>query len=732
MNMDKLIRYYKIDAFNEMTFKLEKIVDSRIIIKSNDQVIESEKYTIIFNKDIRLGKVILNEEVDICAEYKICIGKEEKIATIGNLFSTEEFEERYHYDGRLGATYTKDSTEFVIWAPTANNVKLLIYSEDNIETFNMKKGCKGQWILKLEGDLKNTYYNYLVKVHDEDNIVVDPYAKAVGVNGERSMIVDFKFTNPEGWTLDKKPESLLPTDAILYEMHVRDFSIDETSGVSKKKKGKYLGLAQEETTLPGESIKTTLDHLKELGITHVHLLPVFDYKSVDESDINTNQFNWGYDPQNYNALEGSYSTNAFDGNIRINEFKQAVLKLHNSGIRVVMDVVYNHTFDTETNCLNLAVPFYYHRVDEEGNFSNASACGNETASERSMFRRYMIDSVKFFVKEYHIDGFRFDLMAIHDLETMKEIRRELDKIDKSTIIYGEGWSCGKSPLPNDEASFKINTIKYEDMQIACFSDDMRDGIKGNVFNSKLKGFVNGGRNQEETIKAGVVATTDNNYIDYKNVLYSNKYWANEPYQTINYDSSHDNYTLWDKIQLSAQNEKKENLIKMNMLSAAILLTSQGIPFLHAGEEFLRSKLRDDGTFEENSYKSPDSVNKIDWNRKKKYIEVFNYYKGLIELRKKYKEFRLESRSDINEKITFLQKGKDFSEDSVVAFKIEGDENFLVIYNANNKGIEVKIEEGYFGVLVDNKEAGSDIIYKISGEVIKVPPISAYVIKIIDK
>ena len=724
--MNNIIKYYKIDTFNEMTFKLEKTINYSVVIKANNEIIEDKKYIIDYDNGI--GKIVFYEKFDIAIEYKICIGEEEKVATMGNIFSTKEFKEKYHYEGSLGTIYAKKGTRFIIWAPTASNVNLLIYNKDNVETFNMKKGERGEWSLSLRGDLKDVFYNYSVKVYENENVVVDPYAKAVGVNGEKSMVVDLESTNPENWMLDKKPKFLSPTEAILYELHIRDFSIDENSGVEENQKGKYLGLVQEGTTLPGTDIKTTLDHLKELGITHLHLLPIFDYKSVNEADINTKQFNWGYDPQNYNALEGSYSTNPLNGNVRITEFKEAVLKLHEAGIRVVMDVVYNHTFDTKTNCLNLAVPFYYHRVDENGEFSDASACGNETASERSMFRRYMIDSVKYWAREYHIDGFRFDLMGIHDLETMKEIRRELDKIDSSIIMYGEGWTGGASPLPKEEAAFKINTIKYDDMQIACFSDDVRDAIKGDVFEAEVQGFVNGGKNQEETIKAGVVATIDHNEIDYKNVLYSDKYWANEPYQTINYDSAHDNYTLWDKLQVSCGDVSEEELIKMNMLSAAIVLTSQGIPFLHAGEEFLRSKVREDGTFEENSYKSSDLVNKLDWNRKKEYIEVFNYYTGLIQLRKAYKEFRLESAKDIKEKLTFLQKGKDFNEDSVVAFKIKGDEELIVIYNANNKEVEVKIEEGYFGVLVNDIKAGTDIISEIRGGLVKVPPISAYVVK----
>ncbi|MEG2291577.1 MAG: type I pullulanase, partial [Clostridium sp.] len=726
--MNKIIKYCKIDTFNEITFSLYRLMEQSIVIKANKEVIDTKEYILSLNYNTKVGKIKFNNEIDITVEYGICIGKVEKIATMGDIFSTKEFKEKYHYEGNLGCEYRKNNTEFIIWAPTANNVDLLIYNKDSTQKLNMKKGNKGQWSLILQGNYKDKFYNYLVKVHDCENVVVDPYAKAVGVNGEKSMVVDLESTNPNGWELDKRPDLLCATDAILYEMHVRDFSIDKNSGVDESQKGKYLGLVQENTTLPESNIKTTLDHLKELGITHVHLLPVFDYKSVNEEAISSKEFNWGYDPQNYNALEGSYSTNPFDGNIRIEEFKEAVLKFHKAGIRVVMDVVYNHTFDTKTNCLNLAVPFYYYRVDGSGEFSNASACGNETASERSMFKRYMIDSVKYFAKEYHIDGFRFDLMAIHDLDVMKEIRLELNNIDKSIIIYGEGWTAMESPLPKENAAFKTNTVKYGDMQIACFSDDMRDGIKGDTFIAERSGFVNGSIGQEETIKSGVVASINHKDVNYGKWTYSYEPWASQPYQTINYDSAHDNYTLWDKLNLSRPEATKEDLIKMNKLAAAIVLTSQGISFLHSGEEFLRSKVREDGSFEENSYKSPDSVNKIDWNRKKEYIEVFNYYKGLIKLRKTYKEFRLSSAKDINEKITFLQKGKEFNEDLIVAFKIKGDEDIIVIYNANNKYVEVRIEEGIWVVLVNDEISGENTINEISGGLVKVNPISCYVIK----
>ena len=643
-------------------------------------------------------------------------------------YDTENFKNKYHYTGSLGALYNKENTEFILWSPVADDVEVIIYSDDNEEMHKMIKGKNGDWKIDIKGDLKNTYYNYLVKYKGIENLVVDPYAKAVGVNGEKAMVVDLESTNPNNWNNDKKPTMNSPLDAIIYEIHIRDFSIDENSGVKNENKGKYLGLVEEGTVIPGTDIKTTFDHLKELGITHIHLLPIFDYKSVDESKLNDAQYNWGYDPQNYNSLEGSYSSNPFDGNLRIKEFKEAVLKIHESGIRIVMDVVYNHTFDTETSCLNLAMPYYYHRTNENGEFSNGSACGNELASERYMVRKYIVDSIIYLAKEYHIDGFRFDLMGLHDIETMKEIRRELDKIDTSIIIYGEGWTGGDTSLKHEDSAIKVNTPKFDKMQIACFSNDIRDGIKGDVFKAEIAGFVNGAKNQEETIKAGVVAFTNNNNIDYQKVLYSDKYWANEPYQTINYDSAHDNYTLWDKLQISSGDATKEELVQMNKLAAAIVLTSQGIPFLHGGEEFLRSKRTESGELEENSYKSPDSVNKLDWNRKKDNIEIFNYYKGLIELRKNYKEFRFETTKDIQEKLRFLNKGEAYSEDSVVAFSIKDKEEFIVIYNANKTNINVNIPHGNWGVLVDGNQAGTKTLNIVDKSNVLITGLSTYVLR----
>lgn len=642
-----------------------------------------------------------------------------------------EFEKLYNYDGELGVIYSQDKSKFILWAPTAEDVKLVLYGNDGYDynceakqSYDMKKGKNGTWIIEINEDLNGYYYNYLVKVEGKVNEVVDPYARAVGVNGNRGMVIDLKTTNPKGWETDKKPELKSITDSIIYEAHIRDLTIDETSGVEDKLKGKFKGLTILDSNIPGSNIKTSINHIKDMGFTHIHLLPAFDYGSIDETKLDKAQYNWGYDPKNYNVPEGSYSTNPYLGDVRIREFKEMVKALHECGIRVVMDVVYNHTFNLES-CLNKAVPKYYYRQDKDGNYSDASACGNETASDRYMFRRYMIDSILYWAKEYHIDGFRFDLMGIHDIETMKLIRKELNKIDPTIIVYGEGWTGGPSPLKEEYAALKKNTYKFDDLQIAAFSDDCRDGVKGHVFYEEEVGFVNGKDGLEETIKFAVVASTPHNEVDKNSVVYSNDFWANEPYQTVTYASAHDNYTLWDKLQIASPECKEDELIKMNKLIAGIILTSQGISFIHAGEEMARTKIDENGEFVENSFASPDEVNKICWDRKERYKELLEYYKGLILLRKTYKAFRMESNKEIQKNIHFLKKDEDFNMDNLVAYIIDTENidnkcsKIAVIINANDSDAEVTLDKEEWNVLVNEKIAGNNIIQCIKGNDVKV-------------
>lgn len=655
-----------------------------------------------------------------------------------NYFESKEFNEKYNYDGKLGVIYSKKSSEFKLWAPLAEQVELVLYGKDynalesNKTIIKMNKENRGVWRARINEDLSGEYYNYLVRNNGKTYESVDPYAKAVSINGEKSMVIDMESTNPKGWSNDKKPILNDVTDSIIYEAHIRDLTKDEASGVITELRGKYIGAVLENSKIKGTSITTGLDHLKELGITHIHLLPVFDYESIDERYDSPDNYNWGYDPQNYNVPEGSYSTNPYEGAVRISEFKEMVYKFHQAGIRVVMDMVYNHTYNLESP-LNLTVPGYYYRKDQYGRYSNGSGCGNETASERYMFRKYMIDSVLYWAKEYHIDGFRFDLMGLHDLETMRIIRNELNKVDKSIIMYGEGWTCYDTPLNINESAVKNNICKFDDLQIAAFSDDARDSIKGSVFLKESLGFVNGGDNYEESIKYTICASTKHDEIDLSKVVYSKSFWANEPYQTITYDSAHDNNTLFDKLRMSCKDENEEELLKMNKLAAAIVLTSQGISFLHEGEEFARVKENLQGEIIENSYNSSDYTNELKWLRKQRYIDLFNYYKGLIKLRKEYKAFRMNSNKEIQNNISFMAKGNEFKDNHIVGYIINIEDyndsysKIAVIFNANKYNVEVDLDEGKWNVLVDGEKADSEVQYKIEDSIVNVSARSALIL-----
>ncbi|WP_317311859.1 type I pullulanase [Clostridium thermobutyricum] len=641
---------------------------------------------------------------EIYSEYK------NNKSEIKNIFSSNEFKNLYHFNGMLGAIYRKEETMFRLWTPVAKEVKVKIYEKEGKNNFKFlfeKKLSDLNGIFEgiILGDLSGKYYRYVVNINDKIQEVVDPYSKAVSINGIYGMIIDLEKTNPEGWTNDIKPELKSPVDSIIYETHVRDFTIDINSGV--KNKGKFIGLIEENTKY--KDVSTGLEHLKELGITHLHLLPVFDYKTVDE-EKESGEYNWGYDPLNYNSLEGSYSLNPYNGEERIKEFKEMILNLHKSGIRVVMDVVYNHVFQVENSNFEKIIPMYYFREKYDGSFSNGSGCGNETASERSMVKKFILDSILYYTEEYHIDGFRFDLMGLHDIDMMKEIRLELDKIDKSIIIYGEGWVGGESALDYNNRSIKDNIYKFGQMQIAAFNDDIRDAVKGNVFDENNRGFASGGIGYCEKLKSGIVASTRHNEVYYK-------WWANEPYQTINYSSSHDNYTLWDKLQKSLNYVSEDEKIKINKLIATIILTSQGIPFIHSGEEFLRTKISPDGQLIENSYNSGDNVNKLDWNRKIKYKDVFEYYKKLINLRKNHKIFRMDKMAEIEENISFKHCGDNF-----IYYEINGEnikdyfKKSIVVYNGYERILDLEIEGGEWDLILDGNDIDEQGISKIKNKI----------------
>ena len=733
-----------INGLKEVQFAVNSKVSQDLALKITSADGEEVPYESIELDESGLsGIVYLSQDLDLNKNYTLTIeGLEGKQLMPGKVYDSEEFANAYTYNGELGAVYSKIGTTFTLWAPTASDVKVALYGTDgkNIgeaeKVLPMTKGENGSWSLNLAGDQKGQFYNYLVTIDGTTNEVVDPYAKAVGVNGNQGMVVDLASTNPEGWNEDTKPVLEDPTDAIIYEMHIRDFSISDNSGISLEYKGKYNGVWQEGTTIPGTDVKTGVDHLKELGVNVVHILPTFDHQSIDETKLDVPQFNWGYDPKNYNVPEGSYSSDPYTGTIRIEEFKKMVQELHKAGIRVVMDVVYNHTGATLDSNLNLAVPNYYYRQSANGTFSNGSGCGNETASERSMVRKFMVDSVTYWTKEYHIDGFRFDLMGLHDIDTMKEIRTELNKIDDSILMYGEGWTGGDSPLASDKAATKANTPKYGELQIAAFSDDMRDGIKGHVFTTTAPAFVNGGQGFEETIKFGIVASTANDQVDSSKVANQTKAWANEPYQTINYASAHDNFTLWDKLQTTNPEASRDELVQMNKMSAAIIYTSQGIPFMQAGEEMARTKVNEDGTFNENSYNAPDSVNQIDWERKVEYSDLYDYYKGLISMRKAHKAFRMNTTEEIQNSIKFLDTDLDLPA-NVVAYNLNGEtvndvwKNIMVLFNANDTDVEIPLYNGDLDweIVVNGESAGVKSLGSIKGSEgsVVVPAHSSYVL-----
>lgn len=607
----------------------------------------------------------------------------------------------------LGVYWSPAKTKFKVWAPMAEEVALRLYEKgDGGEAYkkvDLKKENDGAWGVTIEGNLKNKYYTFQVQQGGKWSLErPDPYAHAVGVNGFRGMVVDLGSTNPTGWANDKKPALKSASDIILYETHIRDISEDPNSGI--KHKGKFLGLAETGTKSP-QGERTGLDHIKELGVTHVHILPAFDFNSVDETKPAEGQYNWGYDPFNYNAPEGSYSTNPYDGNVRINEFKQMVQALHKNGLRVVLDVVYNHTSDVNGSIFTQFAPGYFYRHNPNGSYSNGTGCGNEIASERPMVRKFIIESVLYWAKEYHLDGFRFDLMGTHDIETMNELSKALHAYDPSIFIYGEGWTAGDSPLPEARRVVKKNISQVPGA--AVFSDDIRDGLHGGWNDVKEKGFVSGNLSKTEDIKFGIVASVQHTQV-------TKAPWAAQPTQTITYVSCHDDNTLFDRLKISNPNATEEQLAKMDKLANAVVLTSQGVSFLHSGAEMLRTK---QGVA--NSYKSSDSINEIDWSRKATYKSVFNYYKGLIALRKAHPAFRMPTAEMIRQHLHFLDSGPE----GVITYQVRGNANgdqwkdVLVVLNGNEAAKTVKLPAGNWTLVVNDELVNQQGIRKnVSGEV----------------
>lgn len=610
--------------------------------------------------------------------------------------------------------YSPKSTTFSLTtSPDVKKVDVVISDNDSDTAQQLVKSMKrvgaGKWKLTVKNDLKGKYYVFSVYNQAQPDHTPGVFAKAVGVNGKRGAIVDLKDTDPDGWADDVRPELKNPCDLIIYEMHHRDFSMDMSSGI--KNKGKFLALTE----------PAAISHLRRLGVNAVHILPSFDFASIDESKPDVAQYNWGYDPLNYNVPEGSYSTNAADPKTRIREFKQMVQALHKAGIRVILDVVYNHTFDINGSNFQKTYPDYFFRKNAEGKYSDGSGCGNETASDKELMREFMKESVAYWVNEYHIDGFRFDLMGVHDIETMNEIHDVVAQIDPTIYIYGEGWSAGSCAYPQDKLATKANTCELNG--IGAFSDDMRDALRGPFSDDTKGGFLAGVPGQEESIKFGIAGAISHPQIDMTKVNYSKVPWTNEPSQMVAYVSCHDDMCLTDRLRSSIPYIGDDELIRLDLLAQTAVLTSQGVPFILSGEEMLRDKK---GVH--NSYRSPDSINRLDWNNLKRYPQVFDYYAGLISLRKQHPAFRMGSADEVRKNLCFLE-----APEGVVAYQLKnnagGDswKNIIVVLNSQKTPQTVDVPENTYTMVVANGKVDTNGIGLLSGKTLTVAPQSALIV-----
>lgn len=604
------------------------------------------------------------------------------------IYHSPDFTRDYLYEGKdLGAVCTEEGSSFLLWSPFADRVTLRLYKDGNtspcLRQLPMQKEDKGVWALRTPENLHGMYYDFSMEMDGETTVFADPYARACGVNGIRSMAVTLSETDPDGWNQDCAPQK--PVENIIYELHIKEFSWDKSGGFPEKTRGKYTAFSCEHTTLGGDGVHPTgLDYLKDLGVTYVQLMPAYDYGSVDETDGHA--FNWGYDPVNYNVPEGSYSTDPYHGQVRIREFKEMIQSLHRQGFRVIMDVVYNHMYSLDSN-LNRAVPWYYFRTYENGEISNGSACGNDVASERPMCASYILDSVLYWAEEYHIDGFRFDLMGLLDVPLMNRIRQALDlrygKGEK--LVFGEPWAAAATAMEGGALPALKANLQAFDENVGIFCDDTRDAIKGHVFEGEVPGFVNGMPGLEEKILHSVTA------------------WCSEgspvkaPSQILSYVSAHDNWTLWDKLALTMPNTDEEELLRVNKLAAAIYMTCQGSIFFLSGEEFARTK---DG--EENSFNLPIELNRLDWIRSCRYQELYRYYKGLIALRKASPGL-CDKSADAHKRIYGQWK-----KENAVGFFVNNQGNgaeapwktLYIIYNASRQPLKLPLPEGSWQVLAD--------------------------------
>jgi len=754
--------YYSLDTI-DLSHRLQRIdfKDTRVIEwEASTSSLSAEQVTVYADDEVQsfsdfsqrgfTGQLTLDNPADLSKSYRIEVDFEEedtdpKTYDIGfrGIYASDEFNDAFYYDGELGALYSSKETTFKLWAPISSDVTLNLYNvghdaglisfdgvegeDDPYDTYEMNYIDRGVWEVTVSGDLHGKYYTYdVTNGNTTHRDVVDPYTRSTGINGLRGMVVDFSRLNPDPWVYGERPSNISrPTEAIIYEAHIRDYTSHETWNGTENYRGKYLGFAETGTTYQG--LPTGFDHFVDLGITHVQLLPVHDIgMAIDETRIEDPDyrdrqdtiFNWGYMTLHFNTLEGSYATDPWDGAVRVEEFKQLVQTFHDHDMRVVLDVVYNHTATSGDSNFEKIVPGYYFRFNEDGSFSNGSGTGNETASEHAMFRKFMVDSVTFWAEEYNISGYRFDLMKLHDVETMNQIEEALLAIDENFLIYGEPWDAGGSNLPEEEAAYKGTLDRMPN--IGVFNDDTRDGVKGSVFNYTEPGWVQGTSSLNETIKLGIVGATNHPQLNL--AALNDGAWAIQPHQTIQYVTAHDNNTLHDKLVLSAPDASFDEIKSMHKQSNAIILTAQGIPFLHGGVEMMRTKpcvvINDEPQgecdanlmFDHNSYRSPDATNQIDWNWKVDHNDVFEYHKGLIALRKATDVFTYDSADKIADRVDFaiINDNRD-----VVSFFIYDPESAweytIVAHNNSNQERRLDLLGMEWNLVVNKDQAGLDTI-----------------------
>ena len=603
--------------------------------------------------------------------------------------------------------YTPEKTTFTFWSSVAEKMEVRLYntydaSEFEVITLQEQEG--DFWTATIKGDQVGKFYTVCSYQNGEwGQESPGIFAKAVSVNGQRAAIIDMQATDPEGWENDQRPAMTDPTEVVVYETHMRDFTIDATSGIANK--GKFIAFT-EQGTKTAEGLASGIDHLKELGITHIQILPMYDYGSIDETTLDLNKYNWGYDPVNYNVPEGGYSTNPYDPATRIREAKAMIQALHAAGIRVVMDVVYNHTFSVEGCALGRVVPQYFYRMNEDGTYANGSGCGNETASDKEMMRQFMVESVCYWAREYHIDGFRFDLMGIHDQETMRQIRAALDEIDPSILTYGEGWAASSPAYPYEQLAMKQWT--YTMPRVGAFSDDIRNALIGSPFDHH-RGFASGNTASRDAVCYGLVACPD---------------WSGEPMQHVSYITCHDNYCLRDRIEVAAAEETEATKLRMNKLAQTAVMVSQGMTFFYGGEELFRTK---QGV--ENSYQSPDSINVIEWTNKQTYSDLFAYYREIIKIRRQHKGFRLGTAELVKNHVEFPETNNE----GLIIYRIKDLQgidtaaSLIVLLNGTAEAIEAEIPQATYTVLAQDAQANANGMGTIEAGKVQVAPYSATIL-----